>query len=264
MRLPQMEYSFILSKLLGATSVSLLMIGSSALAYPHSIRQTDKSITKHIFTPPQSKLDRAAPEFETASISTVDYLSPLEREIITATNQVRTNPSGYADKLRRLRAYYRGNLVQFPGQPLIETWEGVSALDEAISSLRNAASVPPLTPSQGISLATADHVRDLGPEGRVGHYGGDGSSPFTRMNRYGVWQVVPGESIAGENISYGPFTAGEWHVLQLLIDDGDLSRGHRAVILNPNYRKMGVSCGAHATYDTVCVIDYASHYIESN
>ena len=82
------------------------------------------------------------------------------------------------------------------------------------------------------------------------------------MNRYGAWAVVPGESIAGENISYGSLTTGEWHVIQLLIDDGDLSRGHRNVILNPNYRIMGTVCGSHTTYDTVCVINYASHYIE--
>ena len=204
------------------------------------------------------------PQFATASLSTLYYLSAVEREIIATTNQVRINPAGYAEKLRRLRSYYRGNLVQFPGQPLLETWDGVSALDDAISALRNVSSLSPLAPSQGMSRATADHVRDLGPEGRVGHYGRDGSNPFARMNRYGAWAVVPGESIAGENISYGPFTAGEWHVIQLLIDDGDLSRGHRNVILNPKYRVIGVSCGSHTTYDTVCVINYASHYIESH
>ncbi|MDJ0707834.1 MAG: CAP domain-containing protein [Leptolyngbyaceae cyanobacterium MO_188.B28] len=259
-----MKSAFMLSKLFGVASISFLMLGASAFAYPASVRSIDQDVLSHQTTPGNKILDTVTPKVATASLSTLDYLSPLEREIIAVTNQVRMNPAGYAEKLRQLRSHYRGNLVKFPGQPLLETWEGVSALEEAISALGNTSSLPPLIPSRGMSRATADHVNDLGPEGYVGHYGRDGSSPFTRMNRYGDWAIVPGESIAGENISYGPFTEGEWHVIQLLIDDGDRSRGHRNVILNPRYRIMGVSCGAHATYDTVCVIDYASHYIESH
>ena len=259
-----MEYSFILAKLLSVASTTLLMVGSTTTTHLLSTEQKNQPILRFELASPHTNPLNATPEFETASISRIDYLSPFEQEIIAATNQVRINPAGYADKLTQLRAYYRGNLAQFPGQPLLETWEGVSALDEAISQLKNTPPAPPLRPSQGISRATADHVRDLGSEGNVGHYGRDGSTPFTRMNRYGDWEIVPGESIAGENISYGPFTTGEWHVIQLLVDDGYPSRGHRDVILNPNYRIIGVSCGSHASYETVCVINYASHYAEGD
>ena len=56
-----------------------------------------------------------------------------------------------------------------------------------------------------------DHAADLGSKGLTGHYGSDGSDPFTRINRYGSWDLAVGD-IAGENISYGHAPLAEWHI----------------------------------------------------
>ena len=187
------------------------------------------------------------------------YLSALELEIIAETNELRSNPAAYADKLAEMRQYYRGNTLQMPGQPAIETEEGIYALDEAIAVLRRTAPLPPLAPSRGLSSGARDHVRDMGASGTTGHFGSDGSTPFERITRYGTWAGV-----AGENISYSPINTAHWHIVQLVIDDGVPDRSHRSTLLNPEYRLTGVACGAHAAFGGMCDITYASRYTEAS
>jgi len=73
-------------------------------------------------------------------------------------------------------------------------------------------------------IACKDHVLDTGPSGLTGHTGTDGSSPFDRMGKY-----VSLEGTSGENIAYG-LSSPERVIMQLAIDDGVASRGHRANI----------------------------------
>lgn len=188
-----------------------------------------------------------------------DQLDELSAEIVAETNVLRADPAAYAQRLIALRPYYEGNLVKVPGHPMVEVFEGVAALDEAIAVLQSTSALPPLSASVGMALGAADHSNDLGPKGATGHYGSDGSDPFTRINRYGEWQ-----SAAGENISYGAATLAEWHVIQLLIDDGVANRGHREVLLGDQYGATGAACEAHAAYRIVCVMTYAGAYQEGN
>jgi uncharacterized protein YkwD len=87
-----------------------------------------------------------------------------------------------------------------------------------------------------MARAARDHVNDIGPKGLFSHTGTDKSTPFTRMNRYGKWT-----EFAGENLGSG-YTTGRDMVLQMLVDDGVPSRGHRKNILNPKFRTLNPSC----------------------
>jgi uncharacterized protein YkwD len=195
-------------------------------------------------------------------LQNVDYLSPIELAVIAETNRLRHDPKTYADELEHLKQYYDGQYLKLPGFPRIETVEGVAAVDEAIAALRNRDRLPQLTPSRGMSLGARDHVKDMGDRGTTGHYGSDGSDPFVRISRYGNWEVMPGKSVAGENISFSPLNIAHWHILQWLIDDGVANRGHREALLRPEYRRTGVACGRHRVYENMCVMEYASDYVE--
>jgi len=176
--------------------------------------------------------------------------SPLEPGIFKTLNQFRADPAGYIAVLRQQRRYYRGDLLEIPGQPDLLTREGVRPLDEAIAALRSMhADLGRVALATGLSRAAADHVIETGRRGLISH--GDFEK---RIERYGTWS---GE--IGEDITYGPREAREV-IINLLIDDGVADRGHRRSLLDPRWRYVGIACGFHARYGTICVMDFASNY----
>ena len=184
-----------------------------------------------------------------------DYLGETEKELVLEINRLRTDPAAYAASyLEPLRRYYRGNLLQYPGEIAIQTTEGARALDECIRVLKATPGVSTLAPRKGLCLAARDQARDQARSGRTGHTGGDGSTVPDRLNRYGKWSLA-----AGENIDYGN-AAARRIVISFLVDDGVPSRGHRGNLLDPSFHLVGVAVGPHPTYGSMCVLDFAGVY----
>ncbi|CAG9313749.1 unnamed protein product [Blepharisma stoltei] len=179
------------------------------------------------------------------------------QEVLTELNIARTRPHAYADKISSLLPRFRGKELHMPGQPVLLTKEGPSAVQECINALRSAEPLEMLTWSNGLARAAQDHCNDQGLKGKMGHNGSDGSSPADRAKRYGS-----GNYIGGENIDYGSNVATEI-VSSLLIDDGVSNRGHRENILNSRYNFAGVGLGPHKVYRFMCTIDFAGTYTES-
>jgi uncharacterized protein YkwD len=199
----------------------------------------------------------ATAEARPAAASTIaGFLSPVEAGVVAELNLARENPRGYADYLREYRSMIHGGIYERPGEIGIRLQEGTRAVDEAIAFLEKQSPLLPLSPSRGMSAAASVHAADQGKSGATGHTGRDGSSPFDRMNRFGKWAGT-----AGENISYGADDA-RGIVIQLLVDDGVASRGHRANIFNPAFRTVGIAVGPHPGYGSLCVQDFAAEYRE--
>lgn len=184
------------------------------------------------------------------------YLSDLEREVVEELNLARSQPTEYASFLIEYSKLFVGRELQEPGEITIMTSEGRSAVNEAIRFLRNQKSLSYLIASKGMSRAALDMVRMQETTSQTGHKGRDGSKFTDRISRYGTW----GGSCS-ENIDYGNNTARKI-VMALIIDDGVSNRGHRKSIFNPGYKRVGIACGRHQTYDYMCVIEYAVSYTE--
>lgn len=194
------------------------------------------------------------PELNTAI--SADYLSSLEKEIILEINMLRSNPPKYAtDHLEPLKKLYRQKILYYPDDKPLRTHEGVKALNECISELKKHPSLPLVFPSEGLTSAAQDHVKDQSVTGNTGHTGSDSSGFRERMERYGKWEIK-----IAENIAYGGNKARQI-IIYLLIDDGVSSRGHRKNFLNPDLKTAGVATGAHPLFGTITVIDLAGSFI---
>jgi uncharacterized protein YkwD len=186
------------------------------------------------------------------------FLSPLENSVVREINMARTAPKDYASLLEQSKKYYDKKILRLPGKTPILTKEGVKSVNEAIRFLHSLQPLPPLIPSKGMSLGARDHVKDQASSGSGQHKGSDGSQPLDRVNRYGTW-----EKSIGENISYGSDQARDI-VMGLIIDDGVPGRGHRKNIFHSDFRVIGVACGPHPAYRTVCVMTFAGGYKEKS
>jgi uncharacterized protein YkwD len=174
----------------------------------------------------------------------VAHAGDLEDEVLAALNFARTHPADYS---RELQSGHAGDPVladnSFGG-------EDPGAVREAVDFLRHQAPLPPLSLDPRLDASAAAHTTAQGPTGQIGHIDPDGTRFPDRLHRYGWWIM------AAEDISYGYATPRDV-VRQLIVDSGVPDRGHRRSIFDPTFQYAGVSCGNHARYQYVCVIDFA-------
>jgi uncharacterized protein YkwD len=190
-----------------------------------------------------------------AGIAAAQTLSPLERGIFNEVDQLRAKPQAWVDVLKAERPWSPGLPPAIPDQDPLTTNAAVSTLEEVISALEALpGTLPRVEFSPSLSRAAADHVRDTGSKGLTGHTGSDGSSLRQRIERYGRWS-----GHIGENIVYG-LSRPRDAVFDQLLDFGIADRGHRWTLLNPAWRYIGIACGPHTVYRTICVLDFASVY----
>ena len=195
-----------------------------------------------------------AGEAENVGGAEVDFMSQKERDVFDATNLARQYPKAYAEILRKYRATHLGDKVFKTNHGILKTQEGLPAVDEAIAFLENQKALSPLKASEGLSDAARDHAKDIGRAGIVGHEGTDGSQPVERVNRHGKWRTT-----TGENIQFGNGDGREI-IMQLIIDDGVPSRGHRINIFKKDFEVAGLAIAPHTKYGSCCVIEYAGGF----
>jgi len=177
----------------------------------------------------------------------------IEREIVAELNFAREHPRRYAERLRDYRRWFRGKIVYYPAKPEgLRTREGVAAVDEAIAFLERQPPLPPLAPARLLADTAALHVAEQGPRGATGHFSKNGDDPRDRSRRAG------GGDYVAETITYGPPSAIEV-VRQLIVDDDVPGRGHRRTVFAAEMHHVGVRCGPHKIYRTMCVAEFARH-----
>jgi hypothetical protein len=187
----------------------------------------------------------------------------LEADILAALVEARARPDLVAERVKRRLGWLKGKEMRRPGRDVpLMTKEGRKAVDDALSFLEAQPPLPGFSAEavEGLALAAADHVADIGAVGEAAHSGSDGSSSSQRQARYGSWKGK-----CGECLWYGK--AGDWltgrdMIEDLIVDDGVASRGHRLCIYDEAYTCAGVSVGKHAVYSNMAAIEFAKGYEE--
>lgn len=171
---------------------------------------------------------------------------PMEDAILAEINFARAYPQEYARRLMLQPITAWGRALQAGGQP-----DDPEALAEAVDALMRQSPLPPLAPDDILTAAAIEHVEAQGAAGHIGHNSPDGERFYERVRRHGADR----SAILAENIAYGPPTAADT-VRELIIDSGVPSRGHRHNIFHDGFEVVGVSCGPHRDYATMCVMDF--------
>jgi uncharacterized protein YkwD len=100
-----------------------------------------------------------------------------------------------------------------------------------VNEERAQAGCEPLVHDPALARLAADHSRDMAERGYFDHTDPDGRDPWDRAEAAGV------DNLGGENIAWGQPDA------RAVMDAWMNSEGHRANILNCDFRTMGV--GVH-------------------
>ncbi|MFT7612766.1 MAG: hypothetical protein ACI9J3_001730 [Parvicellaceae bacterium] len=164
------------------------------------------------------------------------YHSEFDKEIIFLTNLVRVNPKQFLKDI--LLPYYIENDIK------INSYSGSLKID-----LGKAESVLPLFTSKALSGCAMYMAEAMGKGGATGHVTPSGESLSDRAKKYKL------PTYLGENCSYAKETP-LGVLMQLLIDDGVSSLGHRLNILRKGYANIGVATADHTTYGTNTVMDF--------
>jgi hypothetical protein len=160
----------------------------------------------------------------------IDYLSDEEKKVIFIVNLVRMKPKLFANTI--LKKYINVNEIKEN-----------SYVSSLIKDLMSMKPLNPLYPNKGLYDCANYHAKYTGEKGIVGHQNSD-----MRFKKY-----APNFDYTGENCHYGsndPLNI----VIDLLIDEGVPSLGHRKNILNSGFVYLGVSIQPHKTYEYTTVM----------
>ena len=179
----------------------------------------------------------------------IDY-EELEQEIFRQQNELRRNPNIFLPKLRDALNHFKDKIYHKPDEDAIQTYEGVSAINEAIQFLKKQKPVTELTLSKEISQACKDHINDIGPKGNTTHEGSNGSNIGERIEKYCEW-----DGATAENLDFG-FKKPENILINMIVDDGVKERFQRLNLFNPEFKMVGVAVGPHKDYGICVAIGY--------
>lgn len=173
----------------------------------------------------------------------------FDAAVLAELNRARTQPQSFIEDLKAFRQTFdaQGHYRNLADGTHWASREGTAAVDEAIAHLARMAPAPRLEASALLATAATDHSVEQGPRGGFGHVGYNGRNPSDRLRARG------GGGHVAEAISYGqggPLDV----VIQLIVDDGVPNRGHRHILLNPDYVHAGAGCAGHRVYQMMCTI----------
>lgn len=243
------------------TPIRIIILMISALFIIISLGRSCDNDNKPIKTTTKSKKNRADSEIVAKSddwpdsiyeiMNDTPYLSQRERGVIIEYNKCRTNPSRYAREYLTpfLNSINTDGTYKSSSGQLYTSKEGLSVIKEAIAELDTMHPLSMLRPQKYLHQAAKYHCKDTGPKGKVGHDGTDGSSPTDRGKIFN-----PDCIGVAESISYG-FRDPQDIMIQLLVDDGVPSRGHRRGVFFKQISHIGTSIQKHKKYGYMCVVD---------
>ena len=181
----------------------------------------------------------------------ITTISENERELIFEINKLRSDPPRYAREVvkPRLAKFHADGMVYTNSQGVyIRTSEGKKAVMECIQALEATSPMQPLYYDSRLYDAAISHGTDMRDNNFFEHDSSDGTQFYERLQKFGF------NGHCAENLAAGN-DAPEEIVLQLIIDDGVPSRGHRTNLLTPDFNIVGAAIVEHPQWRHSCTMD---------
>ncbi len=159
------------------------------------------------------------------------YMTKKERDVIYVLNLIRQYPQLFVETV----------IPNYPGFDESTAVDGIDYYKTLIDTLTAMEPMDAFVPDKKCFQSAYCHASSSGATGFVGH---ERKTAACAGKRY----------FNGECIDYGFHDALDI-VLQLLIDEGIPSLGHRYICLG-DYTGLGVSIQPHTVYRYCCVLDF--------
>ena len=167
-------------------------------------------------------------------------MSDFNEDLIMEINLLRTNPKKYAKTISKYMNYFKGNLLCLPDTNAgIQTEEGVEAFKEAVDFLNKQENLEPLKPSKGLCRIAEEFIA-IYQKPDSGELANKDMEDI--INKYGSFSGSFSRAMdfVGET--------AEMAIINLVVSDGDPSRGQRESLLSNEIKKVGVANGEHEVY----------------
>ena len=162
---------------------------------------------------------------DTNSAAKISWMSEYDREVLYWLNVARLDPPGF---------FKRFILKEYTANP------SNSYLSSLMSTMYGMKPVSALLPDKSLYDAAMCHAKSSGAKGYVGH----------ARNNTACKKIYTGECC-----SYGSESSLAV-VIQLLVDEGVPSLGHRILCLGDGFTLAGIASAPHTRYGTNTVIDF--------
>ena len=167
-------------------------------------------------------------------------MSDFNEDLLMEINLLRTNPKKYAKTISKYMNYFKGNLLCLPDTNAgIQTEEGVEAFKEAVDFLNNQEKLEPLKPSKGLCRIAEEFIA-IYQKPDSGELANKDMEDI--INKYGSFS-----GSFSRAMDFGGETA-EMAIINLVVSDGDPTRGQRESLLSNEIKKVGVANGDHDVY----------------
>ena len=167
------------------------------------------------------------------------YISDFDKEVIFLTNLVRMEPQKFIISI--VEPYYETELIRKNKYS-----------SSLISDLKKQENLVPLIATPQLTKCANYTANAMGRDGRTGHVTAAGETMSQRMKKF---KAEGG--LRAENCSYSKETPLAV-VMQLLIDNGVPSLGHRKNILLKEAGNIGVGTAPHKSYGTNTVMNFTN------
>ncbi|HBS88592.1 MAG: hypothetical protein A2W91_18300 [Bacteroidetes bacterium GWF2_38_335] len=171
------------------------------------------------------------------------YMSAAEKRMILEINFARAYPKVYS---KIIAEYLSQQSAAWGGLSPDEYEAGM----EIIAELDTMKPLTILKPSECVYKAAKLHGQDSQKRGYFAHEGSDGSMPWDR-----ILKQCPELKSGNENGAGNSSESARVPVIELLIDDGISSRGHRYNTIDPKW----VYCGCYRYEDE----KYGYHWVQN-